>query len=450
MSAKRLKELRQRLYAGIPADAKALREKAEAESRDLNESEVERINALAEEKTRVSAEIGRLEQLETLEAPPPPHAPAMLATPTPNIPAGRIEYVRDNAAEDPRSGFAHFGDFAASVMGAMTPGNLADPRLDVHAAATGLSQGIPADGGYLIPPTFAQQIFDRFQRQSDNLLSRCDQYTVEGESLSMPAVDETSRAAGSRWGGIRGYWISEAAQITSSKPKFRQVKLEPKELAVLCYATDKSLRNSPVALEAWLSRAAGDEIAFCIGDAIVNGTGAGQPLGILASGAAVSVAKESGQLAATLMAENIGKMWARRHPQARNLVWLYNQDVEPQLDQLQIGTGAANQIVYMPPGGLSASPFGTLKGREMVPCEFCATLGTVGDIILADLSAYAIGLRGYGLQAAMSMHLRFDYAETAFRFIFEVDGQPWIKSPLTPYKGTSNTVSPFVTLATRA
>jgi HK97 family phage major capsid protein len=113
----------------------------------------------------------------------------------------------------------------------------------------------------------------------------------------------------------------------------------------------------------------------------------------------------------------------------------------------QVGTGGA--LVYMPPGGLSQAAYGSLYGIPVMPIEYAATLGTVGDIILADLSAYASGTQG-GVDSAMSMHLRFDYAETAFRFMFAVDGQPWLASPITPYKGGSNTLSPFVALATRS
>ena len=68
--------------------------------------------------------------------------------------------------------------------------------------------------------------------------------------------------------------------------------------------------------------------------------------------------------------------------------------------------------------------------------------------MLLDLGAYAIGTRG-GIDSASSMHLRFDFNETALRFLFETDGQPWLASAITPFKGT-NTLSPFVTLATRA
>ncbi len=84
-----------------------------------------------------------------------------------------------------------------------------------------------------------------------------------------------------------------------------------------------------------------------------------------------------------------------------------------------------------------------------MPTEYNATLGTVGDIILADMGSYVTGTRG-GVSSAASIHLKFDYLETAFRFVYEMDGQTWLASAITPYKGGSNTLSPFVALATRA
>jgi HK97 family phage major capsid protein len=60
------------------------------------------------------------------------------------------------------------------------------------------------------------------------------------------------------------------------------VKVEPQQMAVLVYVTEKLLRNSPVALEQYVSRSATSEISFMTGDAIVNGSGAGQPKGLQA------------------------------------------------------------------------------------------------------------------------------------------------------------------------
>ena len=117
-------------------------------------------------------------------------------------------------------------------------------------------------------------------------------------------------------------------------------------------------------------------------------------------------------------------MWSRLYGPCRDkAVWLINQDVEPQLFTMTIGVGTGGIATYMPPGGLSGKPFATLLGRPVLPVEWCPTLGTVGDIVLADLSQYVTISKG-GVDSAQSMHLRFDFDEQAFRFIFRVDGQP--------------------------
>ena len=356
---------------------------------------------------------------------------------------------KDRIENDPNRGFKHFGEYALAVKSVNTA---PDERLKYclgTKAATGLQAAIGSDGGFLIPPTFSTTIIEGMQGASDNMLEGTQQFTVEGESFTFNGVAETSRATGSRWGGTRAYWLSEASQMTSSRPRFRQVKLEPQQLGVLIYATDKLMNNSPVAIGQLLSRSAVDEINFTLGDAIVNGTGAGQPLGLLNSGATVSVDKETGQAAATILAENILKMSARLHPSFRNgAEFLINVDTLPQLRQMSIAIGTGGALVFTPPNGLSGGAYGTLDGLPIRAVEYCPTLGTVGDIILWNRRAYLVGLRG-DIQTAMSIHLRFDYNETAFRFVFEADGQPAYASALTPFKG-SNTLSACVTLATRA
>jgi HK97 family phage major capsid protein len=194
------------------------------------------------------------------------------------------------------------------------------------------------------------------------------------------------------------------------------------------------------------------EFGFLLDDAIINGTGAGQPLGILNAGCLVSVAKESGQTAATVVAENVIKMYSRLFASSRaNAVWLINQAVEPQLFQMSLAVGTAGVPVYMPAGGLSAQPYGTLFGRPVLPVEQCAALGTVGDILFADLTGGYVLAEKNGVQAASSIHVRFNYDEQVFRFVLRVDGQPVRATALTPYKGGSGaTQSHFVALATRA
>lgn len=363
-----------------------------------------------------------------------------------------------NRQREGRFGFNHFGEFACSVYRACMPGSamVLDPRLGKMMAATGGSQGVPSEGGFLVPPTFGNFIWDGLRDEPDSLVGMTDQYTVEGESLSFPANAETSRTNGVLYGGVSAAWLSEASQITNTKPKYRRIKLEPQELAVLIYQTDKLIRNSPIALEQFLSRAASAAINFQVGDAIINGNGSGKPLGILNSGSLVTVAKEGGQAADTVLFNNIVKMYSRMHAiRRRNAVWLINQDIEPQLWNLtQEGTSTSTPV-FLPPGagafgGAAGAPLATLLGRPVMPIEHCQTVGDVGDIILVDLSAYATGNRGAGgVMASTSIHLRFDFAETAFRFMFEIDGKPWLLSALTP-ANSANTLSTHVALAARA
>jgi HK97 family phage major capsid protein len=89
-----------------------------------------------------------------------------------------------------------------------------------------------------------------------------------------------------------------------------------------------------------------------------------------------------------------------------------------------------------------------IKGRPVIPVEYCSTLGTVGDIICVDLGAYMLATKG-GVQQASSMHVAFTTDEMAYRATYRVDGQPVWRSAVTPANGT-NTQSPYVVLATRS
>jgi len=134
-------------------------------------------------------------------------------------------------------------------------------------------------------------------------------------------------------------------------------------------------------------------------------------------------------------------MWQRRYLGPQDYVWFANATVMPQLFQMTTGESP----VYLPPGGYSASPYGTLFGRPIIETEYNPYLGTAGDLLLASPSQYALITKG-GIQAASSIHVKFVEDETAFRFVYRVDGQPIWHSAVTAYDGT-NTVSPFVALS---
>jgi len=167
------------------------------------------------------------------------------------------------------------------------------------------------------------------------------------------------------------------------------------------------------------------------------------------SGALVTAAAEGGQLPDTIVVENIYNMWSRLHPRSKsNAVWFINTDCWPQLFGLNETIGLSGVPMFMLPGALPNTPAGSLLGRPIVESEFNETLGTVGDIVLADLSQYILIEKG-GVQQASSIHVQFLTDQTVFRFVYRCDGMPSWAVPLTPYKGTANTQSPFIALATR-
>ena len=372
-------------------------------------------------------------------------APANAPLTKPGPPEVRSE--RANSSER----FPSFGAQLEAVMRAGIPGGRTDPRLWNKRAASGLNETVPSEGGFLVQQDFSQEILqDVFA--TGILASRCRRIPISGSSnsLKINGIDETSRAS-TRSGGILGYWEEEAAEKTASKPKFRKIELNLKKLIGLCYATDELLQDAS-ALEGVIRQGFVSEFGFLLDDAIINGSGAGQPLGILNAGCLVSVDKETGQKAATVVAENVIKMYSRIFAQSRpNAVWLINQNIEPQLFTMSLAVGTGGVPIYMPAGGLSAQPYGTLFGRPVIAIEQAATLGTVGDIIFADLpGGYILAEKG-GIQSDMSIHVRFVYDESVFRFVLRVDGQPVRASALTPYKGGSSyTQSHFVALATRS
>jgi HK97 family phage major capsid protein len=295
-----------------------------------------------------------------------------------------------------------------------------------------------------VPPDFRTAITEKVMGV-DSLLARTDQLTSASNSITLPK-DETTPWQST--GGIQAFWEGEGSLITQSKVALEQTTIRLNKLTALVPVTEELLEDAS-ALSTYINRKAPQKFDYKIQNAIINGTGAGQPKGILASDALVEVAKESGQVADTVLAQNITNMWARMYaPSRSNAIWLINQDVEPQLDYLQMPGTNPTAPLFMPAGGLSASPFATLKGRPVVPVEACKTLGDVGDIILADLTQYMTAMKTGGIRQDVSMHLWFDYDTLAFRFILRMAGLPWWGSAIQPANG-SNTLSCFVSLAAR-
>lgn len=401
--------------------------------RDLTAEEQASLDGHIRSIEALNAQIERAEFLANQEA-------GLRADGGVEIPANASIRVTENQAADPRRGFHSFGDFAQAVRSAGVPGTRPDQRLAAAPSTFG-NESTGADGGYAVPPEFSREIF-RLSLGEDSLIPMTDNTNVSGNSMVFPK-DETTP-----WGtdGIRAYWQAEAAAATATKPKLSTSVLRLHKLMGLVPLTDELIADTN-ALDSYLPSKVGDSIRWKSNEAILTGSGAGQPSGLLNSGAAVSVAKESGQAAATVNIQNLANMLSRLMPGSiGKSVWMIHPSVIPQLFQLTLG----NYPIFLPIGGVqSQGATFTLMGRPVMVTQHAAALGAAGDISLLDLSYYRTITKAGGVETATSMHLYFDADATAFRATFRLDGQSKISAAVSPAKGSA-TLSPFVQLAARA
>jgi len=347
--------------------------------------------------------------------------------------------------------FGAFEDYVGAVMRSARPHAALDDGLIEIAAATGMSEGIGADGGFLVQTDFGMELMELIHETGilHAMIPPSRRFTASGNANSreFPAVDEKSRANGSRNGGVQAYWRAEAAAVTATKPKFRKVRLDLDAISGASYHTIEEAEDTPGLAEQIRSFHT-EEIGFKLDDAMVRGNGETQPLGFLNSPALVTVDAEAGQAADTVNYENVKNIWARVPARSRRTgVWIYNQELEPQLAGLYLAIGTGGIPVWMPAGGISGLPYATLFGRPAMPVEQASEPGAVGDIAFVDPAAYVELTKG-GVRQSLSEHVAFLNGEVIVRTDFRVDFQPAWLSPLTPYKG-SLTISPFVTLAAR-
>lgn len=408
----------------LVAKAQALIEGAEAENRDFSDDEQTKYDAVKNEIAAIDTRIARQKEADAFAR----------AQPAASVHVTAHERIED----DPRRGFNSFGQFASAVKQAAT-GNAFDDRLKIGAAlSTYGNESSGADGGYLVPPEFSSSVYQH-SLEEQAFLPLTDLDPVSGNGMSFPA-DETTP-----WGatGVQAYWTGEAASATQSKPAVKLRNLRLNKLTALVPMTDELMEDTAT-LDGYITRKTGEAIRWKTNDAIINGTGAGQPAGIFNAAALVSQAKESSQTADTINANNIAKMYARNLNPGR-AYWLINPDAFAQLPLMTLG----DQPVYIPPMGLSQAPYGMLMGRPVILTDVCQTLGDKGDIYFIDFQGVKSITKAGGINTATSMHLWFDQGVTAFRATFRVDAQPWLSSAVTP-PNSSVTRSPFVTLNARA
>ena len=325
----------------------------------------------------------------------------------------------------------------------MNVDNTARGRRDTYRNA--FSSTIPSSGGFLVPEAVRSVLAEKALEQSV-VRPRAMVIPMEAASVAFPTIDETTHN-GSVMGGMVAYWAAEGDDLTDSAPTFGQVKLEANTLTTYTEVPNQLLQDSAVSLASFIDTQYPRAHSFFEDIACLTGSGVGQPLGVLNAPAMLTVSKEAGQLADTIVWQNILRMFCRLLPTSiGTAVWVVSPGCFFELATMALSVGTGGSAIWLNNG--VAGPPMTILGRPVIISEKVPVLGDAGDISLIDFSQYLVGDRMY-MEAMSSPHYKFQSVKTAYRFIQRVDGRPWLRSPLTPANG-GDTLSAYVRVEARA
>lgn len=308
------------------------------------------------------------------------------------------------------------------------------------------SERVPSEGGFVVPEEFRTQLL-RLQMENAVVRPRATVIPMNAPRLHIPAIDETSRVS-SVFGGVVVYRTEEGAELTESQAAFNSIKLDVTKQTALAHVPNELIRDWG-AFGAFIDATIPPAMAFYEDIDFLSGTGVGAPLGALAAAntALLVINGRGGQLASTVVWENIIDMYARMLPQSVNsAVWVASPDTFAQLATMALSVGTGGSAIWLTDG--RNTPVLTLLGRPVIMSEKApAALGTQGDLSFVDFGMYLIG-DYQTMTIDSSPHVKFTSDKTSFRAIARNDGRPWLQSPLTPHNNSA-TLSPFIQLATR-
>lgn len=308
------------------------------------------------------------------------------------------------------------------------------------------SSTVPSEGGFLIPETLRSELL-RVSLETSIVRPRARVIPMETLRVPFPAIDSTSNAT-SVYGGIVGYWTEEGAALTASQASFGRIVLDAKKLTAYTEVPNELMADSIISFQAFLDQIFPEALGFYEDDAFMNGNGVGMPMGYAnaANLANIAVTAEAGQPSATIVWENIVKMFSRMLPSSLNrAIWVASIDTFPELATMALSVGTGGSAIWLNNG--VAGPPMTILGRPVIFTEKAPRLGQQGDIAFVDLGMYLVGDRQV-MSAMSSPHFKFGNDVTAYRIIERVDGRPWLQSAITP-KNSGSTLSAFVQLAAR-
>lgn len=297
-------------------------------------------------------------------------------------------------------------------------------------------EGVATQGGFTVPTEVTREIYNSAMETSV-CLPYVRQFRMGSSTLQIPCWDSENRSEGGI-GAFEGDWLAEEGTATPKTPKLRLVQLTAKKLAVFVNISRECISDS-LTLGQQLGPAMVRNLAYSLDAAILgsSGTGVGRPLSVLNSPSKVQVNRAAANAIAWA---DVVSMFTRMYPGfIGNARWYVSPSA---MQQLITMVDAGNNSVWIAGNSAPAAP-ATLLGRPVHVSEKCAALGTEGDIIFADMSQYAFGLReDFILERTNAAYWTQDLV--SLRALCRCDGHSLLDTVITPASGS--TLSWAVTL----
>lgn len=210
-----------------------------------------------------------------------------------------------------------------------------------------LSEGVQADGGYLVPEEFERQIVTGLDEA--NVVRSLAKVITTSAERKIPVAATHSAAQ----------WTAENGAYTESDPTFDQKTIDAFKLTDLVKVSIELLQDSAFDLEGYIAgefaRAFGiaEEEAFCVG----NGTN--QPTGIFTANGGQLGVTAANQTSITAD-ELISLVYALKSPYRRNAKFLMNDATIAAIRKLKDGNG-----VYLWQPSLQAGEPDKLLGYDL-------------------------------------------------------------------------------------
>ncbi len=251
-------------------------------------------------------------------------------------------------------------------------------RTNFRQISNVLSEGIDADGGYLVPEEYDRRLIEGLEEE--NIFRRLGTtITTSGERKINIAGSKPAAA-----------WIDEGEELTFGDAKFAQINLDAHKLHVAVKVTEELLYDNAFGLENYILRQFSKALANAEEDAFLNGDGSGKPLGIFADVGGGEVAVTAASATAITADEIINLVYSLKRPYRKNAKFIMNDQTIALLRKLKDG----NQAYLWQPSAQAGEP-DRLFGYEVLTSPFVPAVEAGKPVIaFGDFSYYNIGDRG--------------------------------------------------------